>query len=267
MNVDFRHAHSGSSAAHYEREFVPLIAAPFAEDLVTAAALAADERVLDVACGTGIVARLAAARLGPGGTVAAVDSNPGMLSVARAVPSPGAQIRWYEAAAESMPFPDNAFTVVFCQLGLQFIADKVGAIREMRRVLAPGGRVFVSTPTPNAFFDVPAAALARHVGTDAARFVGVVFSLHDAAEIERLFREAGFHEVAVRTFAKELQLPAPRAFLWQYISSTPLASALSKVDVAHMAALESDVVNAWQSWANADGMAYEQRMHVAQARK
>ena len=189
-----------------------MIGGPFAEDLIAEAALRPGERVLDVACGTGVVARLAAERVGPSGTVAALDLNPAMLSVARSVPSTGAAIRWHETSAESIPLPDDAFDVVLCQLGLQFVADKSAALREMRRGLAPGGRVLVTTPPPNAFFDALDEAMTRHVGSDAGAFVRMVFSLNDPAIIERLFHDAGFADVNVRTYAKDLRLPAARDF-------------------------------------------------------
>jgi ubiquinone/menaquinone biosynthesis C-methylase UbiE len=263
----FGQGYGGSPPEQYERDFVPLIGRPFAEDLVTEATLNPGERVLDVACGTGVVARLAAEHVGRRGTVAAVDLNPGMLAVARSVPSSGAEIGWYETTAESIPFPDAGFDVVFCQLGLQFIAAKVAALLEMHRVLVPGGRVLVSTPSPNPFFDVLDAALARHVSGEAAGFVRIVFSLHDPATIARLFHEAGFDDVTVRTDTKALRLPAARDFLWQYLHSTPLAAMLSKFDATRIAALESDVVNRWQRWSNDGGMTYEQVMNVVKARK
>ena len=113
--------------------------------------------MLDATCGTGIVARLAAERVGPDGSVAGVDITPGMLSVARTVTA-HLPIRWYETSVESMPLSDHAFDVVFCQLGLQFVADKAAALREMRRVLVPGGRLYLSVPAPSRFFDVLEAA-------------------------------------------------------------------------------------------------------------
>lgn len=259
--------YGGSAPENYQRYFVPAIGGPFAEDLVADAALRPGERVLDVACGTGVVARLAAERVGPSGTVAALDLNPAMLSVARSVPSTGAAIRWYETSAESIPLPDAAFDVVLCQLGLQFVADKSAALREMRRVLAPGGRALVTTPPPNAFFDVLDEAMTRHVGREAGAFVRMVFSLNDPAIIERLFREAGFADVNVRTYAKDLRLPVAREFLWQYVHCTPLTGMLANVDALRIAALERDVVDRWARWSDADGMRYEQGMNVAKARK
>jgi SAM-dependent methyltransferase len=258
--------YGGSAPENYQRYFVPAIAGPFAEDLIAEAALRAGERVLDVACGTGVVARLAAERVGPSGMVAALDLNPAMLSVARSVPSSGAAIRWYETSAESIPLPDHVFDVVFCQLGLQFVADKSAALREIRRVLTPGGRALVSTPPPSGFFDVLEEEMARHVGSEAGAFIRMVFSLNDPAIIERLFRDAGFADVNVRTYAKDLRLPGAREFLWQYVHCTPLAGLLASLDAARLTALERDVVARWAQWSDADGMKYEQGMNVSTAR-
>jgi ubiquinone/menaquinone biosynthesis C-methylase UbiE len=260
-------AYGGSAPENYQRYFVPVIGGPFAEDLIAEAALHPAERVLDVACGTGVVARLAAGRVGQSGTVAALDLNPAMLSVARSVPSCGATIRWYETSAESMPLPDDAFDVVLCQLGLQFVADKSAALREIRRVLAPGGRVLVTTPPPNAFFDVLDGAMSRHVGSEAGAFVRMVFSLNDPAILDRLFRDAGFVDVNVRTYVKALRLPPAREFLWQYVHCTPLTGMLANLDAARIAALERDVVDRWAEWSDGGGMKYEQGMSVSKARK
>jgi ubiquinone/menaquinone biosynthesis C-methylase UbiE len=260
-------AYGGSAPENYQRYFVPAIGGPFAEDLIVEAALRPGERVLDVACGTGVVARLAAARVGRGGTVAALDLNPAMLSVARSVPSTGAAIHWYETSAESIPLPDDSFDLVLCQLGLQFVADKSAALREMRRVLAPGGRVLVTTPPPNAFFDVLDEAMTRHVGSEAGAFVRMVFSLNDPAIVDRLFRDAGFADVNVRTYAKDLRLPDAKEFLWQYVHCTPLTGMLASLDAGRIAALERDVVDRWAQWSDADGMTYGQSMNVAKARK
>ena len=259
-------AYGGSVPENYQRYFVPVIGGPFADDLVAEAAPGAGERVLDVACGTGVVTWLAAEQVGPGGTVAALDVNPAMLAVARSIPSTGAAIRWYETSAESIPLPDAAFDVVFCQLGLQFVSDKGAALREMRRVLAPGGRVLVSTPQPNAFFDVLDDAVTRHVGSEAGAFVRMVFSLHDPAAIARLFRDAGFADVTVRTYARPLRLPSARECLWQYVHSTPLTAMLATLDASRIAALERDVVDRWARWSDAGRMTYEQGMNVATAR-
>src|SRR5687768_12935636 len=107
--VSFRNF-TGTGAQNYERYFVPAIATPVAATLLAAADLRPGERVLDVACGTGVIARLAAARVGPTGTVTAIDIAPDMIDVARATPTPsGAAIDWQVGDANSLPFDDGAY--------------------------------------------------------------------------------------------------------------------------------------------------------------
>jgi SAM-dependent methyltransferase len=259
--------YGGSAPENYERYFVPAIGGPLAASLVEEAALQRGERVLDVACGTGAVTRLAAERVGGRGAVAGLDLNPGMLAVARTVPATGAKIQWYETSAEAMPLPDDAFDVVFCQLGLMFIPDKAAAIREMRRVLTPGGRLLVSTPAPSAFFQVFEQAIAAHVSADAAAFVGTVFSLHDVDAIEALFRGPGLRDVRVRVDTHTLHLPPPLEFLWQYVHLTPLSPLVQGIGSARIAELERDIANGWRPWLHGDGMRYEQPVVVTTARK
>src|SRR3712207_3990859 len=134
----------GSAAELYERHLVPAITSLWAADLVERAAPQPGERVLDVACGTGIVARRAAERMGSG-RVVGLDINPGMLAVARALPpGSGPAIEWHEGSVLDMPFPEGSFDVCLCQLGLQFFPDRAAALREMRRVLRTGGRLTLS---------------------------------------------------------------------------------------------------------------------------
>lgn len=260
--------HSKSQAENYQRYFVPAIGGPVAEDLIEAAGLQAGERVLDVACGTGVVARLAADRVGPSGTVAGLDVNPGMLAVARVSTPSGISINWYEASAEAMPLPDGSFDVVLCQMGLQFMSDKPAALREMRRVLDRAGRLYVNVPGPKpSLFGIMTEALARHIGPQAAAFLDVVFSLHDADDMTKLLRAAGFREVDVRATPKLLRLPAPADFLWQYVYSSPLAEPVSKGGADRRMALERDVCSRWQTLVTDGALPLEVGMTTAAARK
>jgi len=102
--------------------------------------------VLDVACGPGTVARLAAVRVGPSGQVTACDLSPAMLAVAEAKASlaDAAPITYRQCPADELAVADQAFDVALCQQGLQFFPDRVAALSEMRRALQPGGRAGVS---------------------------------------------------------------------------------------------------------------------------
>lgn len=231
-----------SAAENYERYFVPVIGAPVAADLIEVATLRPGERVLDVACGTGIVTRLAAERVGPNGTVTGLDINPGMLAVAREAAPPGTSIAWYEASAETIPLPDDEFDAVLCGMGLQFFSDKQAALREVRRVLVTGGRLVANLPGPTPpVFEVMAQELARHISPESASFMRVVFSLHDADTLRNLATEAGFDDVTIRSTTRTLRVPPPGEFLWQYVHSTPLAAAVAQVDDERREALERNV--------------------------
>lgn len=267
-NSAYGKTYGGSAPEVYQRHFVPAIGQPLATDFVQTAGIREGQRVLDVACGTGVVTRLAAERVGPTGRVAGADINAAMLEVARAL-SAGSQppIDWYETAAEAMPLSDASFDVVLCQLGLQFMRDKAAALREMRRVLVPGGQVFITVPKLMPIFDVMHGAIARHIDPGTAAFVHLVFSLGDRASLERLLEHAGFDDVTVEPVTKEFHLPAAADFLWQYIQSTPLAPSIMGADEHRRMALEREVVDGWHPWADGGGMTYQQDMLIASGRR
>jgi ubiquinone/menaquinone biosynthesis C-methylase UbiE len=148
MTTDAEHGWqlTGNSSDAYQELLVPAIFAGWAERLVDLAGLAPDDRVLDVACGTGAVTRVAAARVLPTGTVTGTDVNPAMLATARQATGADVAIEWHEADALALPFPDGAFDAVLCQQAMQFIVPRDGAAREIRRVLAGGGRASRCSP-------------------------------------------------------------------------------------------------------------------------
>jgi SAM-dependent methyltransferase len=266
-NSPYGKVYGGSAPEIYQRHFVPAIGMPLAIDLIETAGIRAGQRVLDVACGTGVVTRLAAERVGPTGHVAGADVNAAMLEVARTLSAASQPpVAWYETAAEAMPLPDASFDVVLCQLGLQFMRDKEAALREMRRVLVPGGQVFVSVPRMMPFFEVMHDAIGRHIDSDTAAFVHLVFSLHDPETLGQLLALARFEGVTVDVRTKTFHLPPAADFLWQYVQSTPLAPAIMGADVNRRLALERDVVEGWRRWEDAGVMRYAQEMLLASAR-
>jgi SAM-dependent methyltransferase len=167
-----------------------------------------------------------------------------------------------------MPLPDASFDAVLCQMGLQFVPDKHAALGEMRRVLAPGGRLILTVPGPTPqLFVIMGEALVRHIGAEAAGFVNHVFSLHDTAELQNLISGAGFRNVSVQAGTESLRLPAPEEFLWQYVHSTPLAGAVALVNEERRGSLERDVVAKWQEFVKDRTLVLQVRMVVATARK
>lgn len=179
----------------YEQYLVPPLFRPFAEDLVQDAGIRPGDHVLDVACGTGIVARLARERAGDLGVVVAVDSNNQMLEVARSVAS---NIEWREGDATNLPIDDTEkFDVVTCQQGIQFFPDRPAAASEMHRVLKNGGRAAISAWRPDDEF--PFLLELRRV---AERYVGPIADrrhcLGDATDLENVLKRGGFTDVRSR---------------------------------------------------------------------
>jgi len=228
-------------AETYEHYFVPAMFLPWATILLRRAAPQSRERVLDVACGTGIVARQAAPLVGADGQVVALDMNPAMLAVARALPAPsGATISWQEGNAMALPFPDGAFDVVLCQHGLQFVPDRAGAVREMRRVLAPGGRALVivlQALARHPVFEALMESVARHLSLPVSA-VMTPFALCDADELRTLFTAAGFKKVDILPESTTVRFPEPERFVpLAVISSAAAVPAFVQLEAPARAAL------------------------------
>lgn len=223
-----------TGAAAYERNLVPVFFDAWAADLVDAVGVRPAERVLDVACGTGIVARHAARRVGPDGEVAGVDAIAAMLSAAREAASRlGTQIRWKEATADDLPFPDESFDVALCQQGLQFFADRPAALAEMYRVTRPDGRLGLSTcrslehqPGDAVLIDT----VKRHVGVEAGKVVASPYSLGDPEEVRTLITDAGFHAAHLRFAVWSIRFSSAEAILRAETSSSPLGDLVGQLD-------------------------------------
>jgi ubiquinone/menaquinone biosynthesis C-methylase UbiE len=232
----------GSAPELYQKYLVPAITTKWAEDLIDRARPLAGESVLDIACGTGIVARLAAKRMVEG-RVAGLDLNKAMLAVARTQPSAGLPIDWIEGSALDLPFRAESVDLTLCQLGLQFFPDQRRALREMRRVLSPSGRVALSvyspierTPGTNAFV----LALDRVLGPDASRIKRGEHSFNAPGELEELLIEARFANVEVRTVVQQIAFPSVLDYVRFQLLATPMAALLSQRDEAdRQAAIET----------------------------
>jgi ubiquinone/menaquinone biosynthesis C-methylase UbiE len=178
----------------YERVLVPAIFGRYARDLIERARpIGPSARVLDLGCGTGIVARLLRERLGGAARISGVDANPGMIAKARAL---APDLAWHEGNAMALPFADGSFDLVFCQQMLQFAPDRAQAVREMRRVLAPGGRLLVSTwrsRRESPLIDGLIGIAERHLGPSNDKR----YSLADADAVRSLLLEAGFADVQI----------------------------------------------------------------------
>ena len=201
------------AATVYEQLFVPAEFREWAPRVVAAARVQPGDRVLDVACGTGILAREVARVVGPTGFVAGVDADAGMLAVAaRTAP----QIEWRQAAAESLPYADRAFDAVVSQFGLMFFDDRRAALREMMRVLVPGGRAAIAvwdTLENTPAYAAVVAILERVVGKHAADALRAPFTLGDRNELATLCTGVGIADLHVTTHVGSARFPSVRAMI------------------------------------------------------
>jgi ubiquinone/menaquinone biosynthesis C-methylase UbiE len=260
-----------SSAEAYERYLVPLLFAPGADYLVQFAGPGPGERVLDVACGTGIVARRAAPRVGTGGTVVGLDLNEGMLEVARKASS-GVRpaIEWRQGDATDMPLPDAAFDIAFCQQALQFFPDRAAALGEMHRVLVQNGRLALSVLRSiehNPGYRLLAEALERHVGPDAGSMMRSPFPSLSAEELRGLIKGAGFRNVKIILGIAPVRYPSAEELVHQEAASSPLAESILSLKDDVREALLSDVGEALRTYTDDNGIVFPSETYLAVARR
>ena len=243
----------GNAADAYEDYLVPAIFDAMSERLVTAADVAPGDRVLDVACGTGVVARAAARRAGPTGSVTGVDINADMLAMAKkAAAHATPPIDWHQADAAALPFEDETFNVVLCQEAVQFFADRVAVLREMRRITAPDGRVVFSVLRSlehNPVYAIFAQALGDHAGAPAKQMMSSPFALGDREALRAAARDAGLTDVRVHIAISEERFPSVPEFVRQEAASSPLAGPLGALGERQQAALveslERQLASTW----------------------
>jgi trans-aconitate methyltransferase len=207
---------SSTAAEFYETTFVPALFRPWAERLADEVALGPGQVAVDVACGTGIVARTLAARLdgsGAAGDITGIDANPAMLAVARRLRP---DLTWLEGDAAALPLADACADVVTCQAALMFFPDRTAALREMVRIARPSGRIVVLVPgrlEHSAGYAALAGVVTRHAGRAAHDLLAGYFAAGDPDELRGLLARAGLTVTAFRTWAGATEVDSLDTFL------------------------------------------------------
>lgn len=216
-----------------------------ARTLVEWSALKEGETVLDVGSGTGTAARYAAERVGPSGRVIGIDSNPGMIDVAKSLPAvQGARIEWHEKSAYELPLYDQTVDVVLFAQTLQFLQDRQSALAEKYRVLKQGGRVAISLWSAieeNPYFQVLIDAVAKHIDQEAAAGLEAIFNLANSDEIQALLEHTKFTGIEVTAKQLELELPKLTDFVPLHISATPMVAGFNAAGEAAQQAVIQEV--------------------------
>ncbi len=244
---DARGQVAASAAEIYDRFFVPALFAEWVPRVLEAARVAHGARVLDVACGTGILARAAAER---GAAASGLDVNPGMLAVAR---RHRPDLEWREGRAEALPFADACFDAVLCQFGLMFFEDRVSALREMRRVLHPGGRLVVAVwgsleQTPG--YAAMAGLLRELFGEEIAGSLYAPYALGERATLEALLEEAGIAGASIEALAGTARFSSIADWVRTDIKGWTLAD---RIDEAQLARLQKEAAQTLRPFVTRDG--------------
>jgi SAM-dependent methyltransferase len=225
-----------SAADVYEEFFLPALFAQWAEPVAAAAGAQPGQRVLDVACGTGVLARAMAERVGDRGSVVGLDVNDGMLNVARRI---APQIDWRQGVAEALPFADDRFDAVGSQFALMFFNDRGAALREMMRVLKPGGRLAVAVwasldDTPG--YAAMVALLQRLFGETHASRLRAPFILGDVDELRALLDDAGLSDAAIATHDGVARFPSIQSWIFTDVKGWTLADLIDDAQYAELLA-------------------------------
>jgi ubiquinone/menaquinone biosynthesis C-methylase UbiE len=205
-------------------------------------ALDPDGAVLDVACGTGIVARCVRERLGTGPRVAGIDLNHGMIEMARAL---DAGIEWHVADAARLPFANGEFAAAFCQQGIQFFPDAPAALGEIRRVLRANGRLALTLwREASDFFLALVAALERHVSAEVAQKALSPFGHLEGGALDTLLAEAGFEDVSEQVFSIDRIIRDPETSNPKEIMGNPVGPDVAACGGQVMEAITREMIDA-----------------------
>lgn len=211
MDEGLREAIVGAEA--YESLHVPALFSEWTPRVLDAAEVGEGHRVIDVACGTGVLARAAVDRVGASGHVVGVDPNPGMLTVAARLND---RVDWRSGTAEGLPCEDGEFDRVVSQFGMMFFPDPEGAAVEMMRVLEPGGRFAIAVWDAlerSPAYAVEVELLERMAGRAAADALRAPFVLGDAETLERRIERAVDAPVESSTIEGRARFPDVRSMV------------------------------------------------------
>jgi SAM-dependent methyltransferase len=260
---------STAAAELYESRKVPSVFGPLAKATFEAITLPADARVLDVACGTGVIPKLLTERLPGKGRIAGTDLNPAMVEIARrTMPETQHRVDWFSCSVTELPFQDGEFDIAFCQQGLQFFPDKPGALAEIARVLGANGKLFLTCwRAISPLFQAVSNSLAKRVSEKAAKLALDPFSFRDGDAIAFLLTGAGFRISEASSLVVYRPLTPARSAIRQEILASPYESDLLEKGEATIDAVVADVDSELGSYRQGETLLIPQESHLFQAEK
>ena len=257
----------GNAAQVYEEQKVPSLFRPLAELTLQHVDVHEGDRVIDLACGTGILGRLAAEKAGRSGSVVGVDLNAGIIEEAkRHPPTSGAGLELIQGDVTALDYPDASFDVAFCQQGLQFFPNKLAALKEIRRVLTPGGTVALTVWSSLPPWGIAIAdGLTRYVSADVAQRSLGPFSFRDPDVIRGLLVEAGFSKIYMEILEVKRSIGPAEVSIPEDMASTAYAADVAKLDIATRAAMVKEIGEALGRYRVDGGLAVPQETLLIRA--
>ncbi len=241
--------------------------------LVESAKVGRGDRVLDVACGTGVVARKASRLIGTSGNIAGLDADRAMLSAAKkfADREDIHPIEWYQGDAASMPFKESEYDIVLCQQGLQFFSDRLAALYEMFRVMVPSGIIAISvwrSIDRCPFLAVLSDVIGAYLGVNLTAGFYASCSLYDREEIRDILNNTGFHDIYIRLESRVARYPSLKEFLPGYLSVFPfVANKIDEMANEERTKMFGDIIRSLKIYIDDYGLAVPMESHIITAKK
>lgn len=262
---------SQNSAELYERVLVSSILGPAAKNLVGKANLKEGEWVLDVGCGTGAAARFAVNIVGTSGRAVGVDVNQGMLEIAkRKGAEEDVSIEWHQCSIYELPFEDDHFDVVVAAQVVQFLADIPNALKEIHRVLKPGGRFLTSVWSDlkeNPYFEALVVSVRNNLGHEVSEGMNAAFRLTNRRHVLDAIRKAKFMGVKAWQEQFVLDLPDLEEFVPSHIQGTPMAQGFEAASDSLQKQIVEDVVETMKPYQDGSIVRTPFRTQLFQGRK
>ncbi len=248
----------------YEAQKVVSIFKPLAEATLDKVHVNPDASVIDVACGTGIIGRTIRQRIGQGPAITGVDLSSEMIAMAKTLcETLGGEFSWIVGNALEIPAPDHAYTMCFCQQGIQYLPDDAAAVREMSRVLAMGGQLVVTVWGPaNAYFQAQSAAMGRHVGEDWAEKAVAPFAYRGEERLPKLMASIGLNDISVDQISIDRIIRDAETGIAEDIEGSPLLPAFHAASPETRAVIVENILSDCVEFRQGNDLIIPQHCHL-----
>jgi len=261
----------GDGPEAYEKYIVPAFSGASAKDIVNRASLQNGDRILDIGCGTGIVARYAFKALGESGYITGLDVNEIVLKKAREICPPNVTpIEWKQGDVTALPFSDAEFDVALCQQGLQYFPDRPGALNEISRVLVNEGRVVFSVWRSIEYFPFYSLlnrVLEQYVSAEAASMLASAFTLGDSKKLRRLLENAGFKNIDICLVVKQMRYSPFEEFLFGGLAASPFANDILALEKLKREEMFQTIIKSISNYIDDHGLAAPMECYAVSATK